>query len=147
MRAVSALNSSAGKPRARSRCRFVLPLIHFIPDPRTDWVSPFLKRQCNRTLGKPKSKRKGHEYAFRMDIRETEAQAEGKFVFSVASAELLAAWLKRLDQLTPPPSGGGSGTNEDRELSFAMDDSSWGGNVNAMPALRGEKPTEAVQIA
>jgi hypothetical protein len=37
--------------RAPSHCRFVLPLIHFIPDSPMYSVPLFLKRQCNRTLG------------------------------------------------------------------------------------------------
>jgi hypothetical protein len=36
---------------ARSRCRFVLPLIHFMPDSLTYSVPLCLKRQCDRTLG------------------------------------------------------------------------------------------------
>ena len=40
-----------GYSRARSHCRFVLPLIHFIPYPLTYPVHLFLKRQCDRTLG------------------------------------------------------------------------------------------------
>ena len=39
-----------GTPRARSHCRFVPPLIHFIPDSLTNLVPRFLKRQCDRTL-------------------------------------------------------------------------------------------------
>jgi hypothetical protein len=38
--------SGRGDVRARSPCRFVLPLIHFINS-----VPLFLKRQCDRTLG------------------------------------------------------------------------------------------------
>jgi hypothetical protein len=34
--------------RARSRCRFVLPLIYFTPDSLTYSVPLFLKRQCDR---------------------------------------------------------------------------------------------------
>jgi MFS family permease len=40
-----------GTLRARSHCRFVPPLIHFIPDLLTYSVPLFLKRQCDRTLG------------------------------------------------------------------------------------------------
>ena len=40
-----------GRVRARSHCRFV-PLILFIPDSLTYSVSLFLKRQCDRTLGR-----------------------------------------------------------------------------------------------
>ena len=40
-----------GAVRARSHCRFVLPLIHFIPDSLIYSVPLFLKRQCDRTLG------------------------------------------------------------------------------------------------
>jgi hypothetical protein len=40
-----------GLLRARSHCRFVLPLIHFIPDSLTYSIPLFLKRQCDRTLG------------------------------------------------------------------------------------------------
>jgi hypothetical protein len=42
-----------GGPRARSHCRFALPLIRFIPYPRTYSVPLFLKRQCDRTPGGP----------------------------------------------------------------------------------------------
>jgi hypothetical protein len=40
-----------GEDRARSHCRFVLPLIHFVPDLQTHSVPLFLNRQCDRTLG------------------------------------------------------------------------------------------------
>ena len=44
-------NCRAGwRTRARSHCRFVLPLIHFIPDSLRYSVPLFLKRQCDRTL-------------------------------------------------------------------------------------------------
>ena len=36
--------------RVRSHCRFVLPLIHFIPFSLRESVPLFLKRQCDRTL-------------------------------------------------------------------------------------------------
>jgi hypothetical protein len=36
--------------RARSHCRFVLPLIHVIPQSLTYSVPLFLKRRCDRTL-------------------------------------------------------------------------------------------------
>ena len=60
----------------------------------------------------------------------------------------MSVWAahKKRTATADAPNGVG-GTNDDRELSFAMDDSSWGGNVNAMHVRRGEKPTEAVQIA
>ena len=37
-------------PGAWSHCRFLLPLIHFIPDLLTYSVPLFMKRQCDRTL-------------------------------------------------------------------------------------------------
>ena len=37
-------------PGARSHRRFLLPLIHFIPDLLTYSVPLFMKRQCDRTL-------------------------------------------------------------------------------------------------
>jgi hypothetical protein len=37
--------------RARSHCRFVLSLIHFIPDSLTYSVPLFLNRPCDRALG------------------------------------------------------------------------------------------------
>jgi hypothetical protein len=40
-----------GGARARSHCRVVQPLIHFIPDLQRESVPLFLKRQCARTLG------------------------------------------------------------------------------------------------
>jgi hypothetical protein len=40
-----------GAGRARSHCRFVLPLIHFRPDSLTYSLPLFLKRQCDRTPG------------------------------------------------------------------------------------------------
>ena len=40
-----------GQRRARSQCRFVLPVTHFIPDSLTYSVPIFLKRRCDRTLG------------------------------------------------------------------------------------------------
>ena len=39
------------RARARSHCRFIPPLIHFIPYSLTYSVPLFLKRQCDRTLG------------------------------------------------------------------------------------------------
>jgi hypothetical protein len=45
--------------RARSHCRFVRPLIRFIPDSLTYSVPLVLKRQCDRTLGL----RRGHALA------------------------------------------------------------------------------------
>jgi hypothetical protein len=45
---------AGGAPRARSHCRFLLPLIHLIiPDLLTYSAPLFLKRQCDRTLGAP----------------------------------------------------------------------------------------------
>jgi hypothetical protein len=38
------LNRMLGAPRVRSHCRFVLPLIHFIPDSLRYSVPLFLKR-------------------------------------------------------------------------------------------------------
>jgi hypothetical protein len=43
--------AGGGAARARSHCRFVLPLIYLIPDSLTYSVALFLKRQCDRTLG------------------------------------------------------------------------------------------------
>ena len=45
-------DSADGKTRAWSHCRFVLPPIHFTPDSLAYSVPLFLKRQCDRTLGK-----------------------------------------------------------------------------------------------
>jgi len=42
--------AQVGLGRARSHCRFVPPLIHFIPDALTYSVPLFLKRRCDRTL-------------------------------------------------------------------------------------------------
>ena len=39
--------------RARSHCRLVLTLIHFIPDSLTETVPLFLNRRCDRALGPP----------------------------------------------------------------------------------------------
>jgi hypothetical protein len=47
--------SRPGTRRARSRCRFAPPLIHFVRDSLTYSVPLFLKRQCDRTLGWPRS--------------------------------------------------------------------------------------------
>jgi hypothetical protein len=49
--ASNTLRGDEGEARARSYCRFVLPRIHFIPDPLTHSVPISLKRQCDRTLG------------------------------------------------------------------------------------------------
>ena len=46
-------STTGGRPRARSQCRFVPPLIHFITYSLTYSLPLFLKRQCDRTLGKP----------------------------------------------------------------------------------------------
>ena len=48
-----------GAPRARSHCRFVLPFIHFIPNLLTYSVPQVLKRQCDRTLGVPRTQLQG----------------------------------------------------------------------------------------
>jgi hypothetical protein len=40
-----------GARRARSHCRLVAPLIHFVPVLLTYSVPLFLKRQCDRTIG------------------------------------------------------------------------------------------------
>jgi hypothetical protein len=45
-----ALRERWAKHRARSHCRFVLPLIRFIPDSRTYPVPLFLKPQYDRPL-------------------------------------------------------------------------------------------------
>jgi hypothetical protein len=49
--ATALILASRGGHRARSHCRFVLPLIHFIPYPLTYSVPLFLKRQCDRAPG------------------------------------------------------------------------------------------------
>ena len=41
-----------GRAGARWHCRFVLPIIHRTPDSLTYSVALFLKRQCDRTLGR-----------------------------------------------------------------------------------------------
>ena len=43
--------ADGGPDRARSHCRFVPPLTHFIPDELTYSVPLFLNRQCGRTPG------------------------------------------------------------------------------------------------
>jgi hypothetical protein len=48
-------SDAEGEPRARSHCRFVPPLVRFIPDLLTYLVPLFLKRQCDRTPGKPRT--------------------------------------------------------------------------------------------
>ena len=48
-----------GERRARPRCRFVTPLIHFIPELLAYSVPLLLKRQCGRTLGGPRGARRG----------------------------------------------------------------------------------------
>jgi hypothetical protein len=40
-----------GGGRVRSRCRFVLPRIHFTPDSRTYLVPLFSKQRCDQSLG------------------------------------------------------------------------------------------------
>jgi hypothetical protein len=51
--------ATRGGHRARSHCRFVLPLIHFIPYFLKYSVSLFLKRQCDRTLAGHRRVRRG----------------------------------------------------------------------------------------
>jgi hypothetical protein len=46
-----AIEDGGGPARARSHCRFVLPLIHFIPVLLTYLVHLFLERQYDRTPG------------------------------------------------------------------------------------------------
>jgi hypothetical protein len=50
-----------GRRRARSYCRFILPLIKFIPYSLTYSVPLFMKRQCDRILGRrlPERRRPG----------------------------------------------------------------------------------------
>jgi hypothetical protein len=43
--------------RVRSHCRVILPLIYFIPDVLAYSVPLFLKRQCDRTQGRPRLRR------------------------------------------------------------------------------------------
>jgi hypothetical protein len=45
------LHRADGLARARSHCRFVTPLIHFMPESLKYSETLFLKRQCDRTLG------------------------------------------------------------------------------------------------
>ena len=65
LRAATARRRGIG--RARSHCRVVLPVIHFIPDLLTYSVPLFLKRQCDRTLGIGRGPRSRHEPAGRPD--------------------------------------------------------------------------------
>jgi pimeloyl-ACP methyl ester carboxylesterase len=66
-----------GKARARSHCRFVLPLIHFKPDSPRESVPLFLKRQCDRTLGKVVvvAHSYGTHLAMKLALRQTQAAA------------------------------------------------------------------------
>ena len=64
-------NRFEGEARARSHCRFVPPLIHFIPDSLTllTYSLPlFLQRQCDRTLGEGPAV---HGYGVPTKVRET----------------------------------------------------------------------------
>jgi hypothetical protein len=75
-----------GRPRAhrgavgaRSRCRLVLPLIHFIPYSLIYSVPLFLKRQCDRTLGALRQRRqeerpRGLIHSYPMSITPSECQ-------------------------------------------------------------------------
>ena len=45
----------SGGPRVWSHCRFVKPRIQFIPDSLIYSVPLFLKQQCDRTLGEPRT--------------------------------------------------------------------------------------------
>jgi hypothetical protein len=76
----------AGANRARSHCRFALPLIHFIPDSLTYSVPLFLERQCDRTLGAkrwlvgpPLLASGSHRYRWR-DTAQTPASGLTEFV-------------------------------------------------------------------
>jgi hypothetical protein len=52
--ALPARRAAGGRPRARSHCRFAPPpLVRFMPDSLMYLVAPVLKRQCDRTLGRP----------------------------------------------------------------------------------------------
>ena len=42
------------RPRARSHCRFVLPFIRFVPDSLIHSIPLWSKRQCDRTLRRPR---------------------------------------------------------------------------------------------
>jgi hypothetical protein len=46
-----------GALRTRSHCRFVRPRIHFISELLTDSAALFLQRQCDRTLGEPRTRK------------------------------------------------------------------------------------------
>lgn len=61
---------------------------------------------CTATV--PKSARKGHPNAFRLDLASPNAQGETKFLFSVGSAGERQAWLRHLGQFAPADLGGGA---------------------------------------
>ena len=67
-----AARMSEGEHRARSHCRFVLPVFHVIPKSLSYSVPLFLKRQCDRTLGE---QRKADEAA-KMRDREVRLRPE-----------------------------------------------------------------------
>jgi hypothetical protein len=48
--------TAGARGRPRSRCRFVLPLVHFIPGLLRDSVPLFLMRQCDRTLARARDR-------------------------------------------------------------------------------------------
>ena len=52
------------------------------------------------TAGRPKSSRKGHPHALRLNVAESETRAAGKFVLSMGSAAGLADWLARLGKFS-----------------------------------------------
>ena len=64
-----------GARRPRSHCRFVSPLIHFIPDSLTYSVPPLLKRQCDRTPGARSGAEHGGAPGDRHDVRARAAGA------------------------------------------------------------------------
>jgi hypothetical protein len=51
--------AAGGAPRARSHCRFVPQLIHFIPESLIQYSVPLytMGRQCDQTLGAPRLQR------------------------------------------------------------------------------------------
>ena len=50
-----------GRGRARSHRRVALPFTHFVPDSRAYSVPLFLKRQCDRTLGRGRARARWRE--------------------------------------------------------------------------------------
>ena len=59
------------------------------------------------TVNELKTARKGHAYAFRLDMLTKDSKGEDKYVLAVASLEEKAAWMRALTACSHAEASGG----------------------------------------